>query len=168
MRRIWLWILAAVLTVGLCGCAGGAEKPQDDQPQWEPSIPQVRDLTALLSAAEVSEAVGTPVGNGVLQSDGSALCFATEDYSVQVTLLLEEPVVGAAAYMDALCTQFADGELTDAPNLGDRAFWCAPSGELFVCSGKWVMSMNVVSDAMPDEARLLAARQMAALVVERL
>lgn len=168
MKRIGCFLLAVLMLFSLAACKD--TKPQPVPPaeeEWEPSVPEARDLTGLLTAAEVSAAVGQTVGEGVMQEHDTVLLFSSEDYATQVSLLVEEPTVKATEYLDILAGQYPEGMLVEAPNLGDKAFWCAESGELLVATGKLVVAVNVVSATSDAESCLIAARQLAALVLER-
>lgn len=169
MKRIGSVLLALLMLMSLAACKEEEPQPEEpQQPQWEASVPEVRDLSTLLTAAEVSAAVGQTVGEGVLQEHDTVLLFSSQDYLTQVSLLVDEPTIDAAEYLEALCAQYPEGALSEAPNLGDKAYWCAESGELLVASGADLVSVNVVSAALDAESRLIAARQLAALVLERI
>ena len=166
MRRFILTLaVCAVLLTALFGCA--PEKPQEET-GWQPSatVPQVKE--SLLTAQEVSEAVGTAVGEGVLQEGGTVLCFTSADYRTTVSLLTEQPQAGAKEYLQAIVAQYPEGALQQAPNLGEEAYWSAETGELLVRNGVFVVSVNVTAQDLDAEAALIAARQLAALVLERL
>ena len=168
MKRIVCLLLSCLLLFGLAACSDTPEQPVPPaEEEWEPSVPEMRDLRTLLTAAEVSTAVGHTVGEGVLQEHDTVLLFSTEDYATQVSLLVEEPTVPALDYLDVLSFQYPMGALVEAPNLGDKAFWCAESGELLVATGNCLVAVNVISTAMDGETRLLAARQLVALVIDR-
>lgn len=168
MKRIGCFLLAWLMLFSLAACQDTPPQPVPPAgEEWEPSVPEVRDLTSLLTAAEVSAAVGQTVGEGVMQEHDTVLLFSTEDYTTQVSLLVEEPTVKATEYLDMLAEQYPEGSLAEAPNLGDRAFWCAESGELLVATGKLVVAVNVMSATADAESRLIAARQLATLVLER-
>jgi hypothetical protein len=157
-----------LLLLGLTGCSDTPDQPTPPaKEEWKPSVPEVRDLRSLLTAAEVTAAVGQTVGEGVLQEHDTVLLFSTEDYATQVSLLVEDPTVPALEYLDILSFQYPMGALVEAPNLGDKAFWCAESGELLVATGNCLVAVNVNSMAMDGESRLLAARQLASLVIGR-
>ena len=164
-----LFCLLAALVMGFClfGC-DRTPAPAPDDPIWEPSAPEKTDLTQLLTAEEVSEAVGTTVGAGTLQDGGTVLSFSSEDYAVQVVLLVEEPVGDAETYFEAVTGNYEEGALSPAPNLGKTAYWCGTTGELLVCGEGQVFSLNIMSEEMGEETRLIAARQLAVLVLGRL
>lgn len=170
MKRGLCVMLAALVAWGACGCGGtgeGGETTPTTVP-WEAEAPQMTDISDLVTSDEVSNAVGTTVGEGVLHENGSILAFSSEDYTTQVSLLVEKPEEEIAAYFAAQIAGYAGGTLTDAPNLGDEAYWCAQTNELLLRSGDYALSVYVVRPDMSAENALIAARQLAALAVERL
>lgn len=171
MKRGLCLILAAALAVSLCGC-GETETPTPETTPttvpWEATAPEVTDISGLLTAKEVSDAVNTTMGDGVLYENGTILTFYSPDYQTQVSVLVEKPEQDAAAYFAALLTRYAPEDLVMAPNLADEAYWCAETRELLVQSGNFVLSVNVVRPEFSAENALIAARQLAALAAERL
>lgn len=165
-----LCALLAGLMLLCCGC--GKETPQGETTPttspWEATAPEVTDISGLLTAEEVSDALGTTVGDGTLYENGTLLSFATADYTAQVSLLVEKPEEDVAEYFAALLENFPPEELVIAPNLGDEAYWCATSGELMVRSGAYVLSVIIAREGFSAENALIAARQLAALAAERL
>lgn len=153
----------------LIGCGGTPDTPDVPKEEWEASHPEMLDLTTLLNAAEVGEALGITVGEGLLHEHDTELVFTTADYGTVVRLIVEEPTVSACEHLDAVIAQnFSPEALTEAPNLGEKAYWCAESGELMVANGGYVVSVNVTSTSIPAEPRLIAARSLASKVLERL
>lgn len=169
MRRWILPLLAVLIVALLAGCSGAPAEEGTDPTGWKPEPNRPRDLTSLISAQEVSEAVGTAVETGVMQEGGEILSFSSADYSVQVSLLLEEePAGGAEAYLNAVAAGYGEGALIPALNLGEEAYWCERTGELLARDGGRVLSVNLAAENMDGERRLLAARQIALLALERL
>ena len=165
----WTVLLVLLCIVALAGCSRTPAKVDTLPTEWKPEPPAPRDLTALLTAAEVSEAVGVPMEDGAMEEGGEILAFHSADYGVQVSLLLEEePVGGPEAYLDAVLAGYGEGSLISAPNLGTAAYWCADTGELLVRDETHVLSVNLMAADMSGERMLLAARQLAAKVLERL
>lgn len=164
-------VLAVLLAMGLCACDGGNDTVDDTTPTttgWEATAPEVADISQLVTAAEVTDAVGVSVKDGVLYEGGTLLSFASEDYQTQVSLLVEEHGEDVATFFSAHMAEYGEGMLTAAPNLGDEAYWCAETGELLVRSGNYMLAVGVIRPGMDSESALIAARQLAALAVERL
>lgn len=166
-------VLCGLLTVLLlfcCGC-GGDEPDSDPTPTtvpWVATAPETLDISSLLTASEVSEALNATVGEGVLYEHDTLLSFTSADYKAQLSLLVEQPETAAADYFAALLDGISPEELVMAPNLGDEAYWCASTGELLVHSGEYVLSVIVTREGFSAENALIAARQLAALAIERL
>ncbi|MBE6767703.1 MAG: hypothetical protein E7549_02185 [Ruminococcaceae bacterium] len=169
MKR-WIVVLLCVCLLCCVGCQKPAEKPAEDEtPIWEPEVPEVMDLTVLLTKEDVAEAIPTVTfGEGMLQEHDTVWLFSTEDYTTQVALMVEEPTVTAAEYIILLTGQYPMGSLIEAPQLGESAYWCGESGELLVAQGKYVISLSVQCTTLDAESRLIIARSLALKVLERL
>lgn len=171
MKRTVLAILLAALTLTalLCGCNPETEPDApttDTTADWTPSAPQELNLAALLTADDAEKAFHTEFKDSPAKESGE-ITYVSADMQVQVTLLYEELTVSGEEYLQALSAQYAEGALTEAPNLGDRALWCAETGELMAVQDNMAISLNVLADR-DAETLLLAARQLASTVLERL
>ncbi len=169
MKR-WLAILLAVCLLFCVGCQKPVEKPDESEPPiWEPEVPEVMDLTVLLTKEDVAEAIPTVTfGDGMLQEHDTVWLFSTADYTTQVSLMVEEPTVTSAEYIILLTGQYPAGSLIEAPQLGESAYWCGESGELLVDQGKYVFALLVQCTTLDSESRLIIARSLALKVLERL
>ncbi len=170
MKR-WLAVLTAVcLLFCLAGCQKPVEKPTEEEtPIWEPEVPEVMDLTVLLTKEDVAEAIPTVTfGDGMLQEHDTVWLFSTEDYATQIALMVEEPTISSAEYIILITGQYPVGSLIEAPQLGESAYWCGESGELLVAQGKYVLSLSVQCATLDAESRLIIARSLVLKVLERL
>lgn len=168
--RLGAGILAACALAGASGC-GGTETPPKTSPSatvWEATPPTTTDISSLLTADEVSQAVGVTMEAGTLYDAGGTLAFHSTDYQTQVSLLVEKPEGDIAAYFASVTENYAPEDLVMAPNLGDEAYWCASTGELLVKSGAYLVSVNITRPEFSADGVLIAARQLAALAIERL
>lgn len=165
-------LAAAVLTCGLFGCGEAADETPDTTPTttvpWVAEAPEVPDISKLLTAAEVSDALGVTVGDGTLQEEGTLLSFHSADYQSTVSVIAERVEGGAGERFAAILKNYAPEDLVMAPNLGNEAYWCAATGELLVHSGTYMLSVNLTRPGFSDDNALIAARHLAALAVERL
>lgn len=177
MKRIYIQRAAATLTAvllafGLFGCGEAAKDTPETTPTttvpWVAEAPTVPDISKLLTAAEVSEALGVTVDEGTLQEEGTMLAFHSTDYQSTVTVLVEKVDGGAGERFAAVLNNYAPEDLVMAPNLGDEAYWCAETGELLVHSGTYMLSVCLTRPGFSDDNALIAARHLAALAVERL
>lgn len=168
MKR-WITLLLAIcLLFSLAGCTQ-PEEPKNDDPIWEPEVPEAIDLASLLTHADVSAAIPTVTfGEGMLQEHDTVWLFSTEDYTTQISLMAEIPTVSTAEYLTLLCEQYPAGSLMEAHQLGKGAYWCGESGELLVDQGEYVISLGVRCTTLDSESRLIIARGLAVKVLERL
>ena len=170
MKR-WMALLCAVCLLFCVGCQKQTTEtpPVDEKPIWEPEVPEVIDLTVLLTKDDVAEAVPTVTfSDGMLQEHDTVWLFSTADYTTQIALMAEEPTIAAVDYLSALCEQYPAGSLIEAPQLGESAYWCGDSGELLVAQGKYVVSLSVQCTTLDAESRLIIARGLVLKVLERL
>ncbi len=172
MRRTAVALAAALLACGLFGCGETAKELPDTTPTttvpWVAEAPDVPDVSKLLTAAEVSEALGVTVEDGVLQEADTMLAFHSADYQTTVTVRVEQMDGGAGEQFAAILNNYAPENLVMAPNLGNEAYWCGETGELLVHSGNYVLSVCLTRPGFSNDNTLIAARHLAALAVERL
>lgn len=168
------WIYGACLITGilLLGGCGQNENPTSSgvstDPVWEASEPETLDIQQLLSAEEVSAAMETTMGEPLLLDNGSCLEFRSEDPAAVVDILIEEMLNNDPKIYEATIAQYPEDALVETPNLGESAYWCAETGELLLYNDGFMVSVNVRKEGEEAERLLNAARQMAALVIERL
>lgn len=167
------WI-ALLLSVCMLLCFTGCQKPEeipdsDKGSAWEPEPPVPMDLASLLTKEDVSAVIPTVSFNdGVLQEHDTVWLFSSADYTTQVWLMVEEPTVSVADYLGTIPARYPEGSLSEAPNLGAGAYWCAQSGELWVAADKHVICVGIYCTTLDAESCLIHARALALKVLERL
>lgn len=163
--RKWMVRLLAALTALLCiaaaGCAGEPASSAASEP--EATVPPLLnvDIGRLLTAEEVSDALGTPVKEAQVLDDGTRAAFYAADNTGKVDVVMDQ--CGRDVF--DLRLGLYEG-LVDAPNLGDIAKWHADTGELLVYSHGYMFSVAVESADKSADDQLLAARQLAVRIVE--
>lgn len=169
MKR-WMALLCAVCLLFCVGCQRTEEPPEVEEPAiWEPEVPKPMDLTVLLTREDVAAAIPTVTfSEGKLQEHDTVWLFSNEDYTTQVSLMVEKPTITAEEYLLVLTGQYPAGALIEAPQLGKGAYWCGESGELLVAAEKYVFSLAVQCTTLDSESRLIIARSLALKVLERL
>ncbi len=160
MKKIGTLFLAGVLFL-MCffGC-GEAPDTDDDLP------PDVSvDIISLLTADDIWQASGIRVG-GPQDSAEGAVAYFSEDSLAAVYIAAQK--TSEAEYVAMKENLSLAGTLVDAPNLGDAAVWCEEQCSLLVyTAGKTVDVHVAYATARPNDS-LLAARQIAALLIEKM
>ncbi len=165
--KLCILLLACLMTVGFSACGSGtssAPTTATTTTVWAASNPTPRDLRALLTEEEAESAMDTAFDQAELLENGSTMLLQSADFRDRVELLLDEQ---PQSRFDEVIALYEEGTLTETPNLGDIAYWNV-GGELLVYAKGYMLEVNVKSGHLSDAALLTAARQMAALIIERL
>ncbi len=158
MKKSIALILSVYLLLLFTACS-------EKQPAEEETITPPLQLSTLLTADEVTEATGIAVTQPQQFTDGSAGYFSDDQTEVAYVAAKEATV----AEFDDMVTAFSSaGELTDAPNLGEKAVWCEGLVDLLVYANGWALDIRVEYATDRPNDSLLAARQLAALLIEKI
>ncbi len=154
-----LFLAVALLAVCVVGC-GEAPNTDDDLP---PDLSV--DIIPLLTAEDVWQASGIRVGEPQDSAEG-AVAYFSEDNLAAVYVAAQKT---AKEEFDAMKENLsAAGTLVDAPNLGETAVWCEEQMSLLVFTdGKTIDVRVEYATSRPNDS-LLAARQIAALLIEKM
>ena len=159
-------LTACLLFLSGCGVVGngGGDTSLTVSPTAPPLL--TVDIGEMLTADQVGDALGSEVGQAEVYESSTIARYTAVDGGF-VELLIE----------DASRTDFDDmlDELeippVDTPNLGDVSKWVSDTdgiGYLF-CYGKNRMIQLTVSDSsLSDGQRLTCARQLAAIILEKM
>lgn len=149
-------ILLAVCTVG----CGQTPNTDDDLPE-DMSV----DIIPLLSAEDVWNASGIKVGEPMDSEEGTVAYFSEDSLSGVYVAAQKTDKQAFDAMKESLATM---GTLIDAPNLGDEAVWCEERLSLLAYVNGITIDVHVTyANARPNDS-LLAARQIAALLIEKM
>ena len=120
------------------------------------------DVTKVLTAQQVSDALGVAVTASDALEYGTQLRFSNQDGSIFVDLTMAE---GTLADLQQLCS--GDGFIA-APNLPREAYWYEQGRELLVWyDGYWLSISVTVPDTAADEL-LVCARALARTAIENI
>ena len=118
------------LSLLLSGCGGPSEgEVSSSAPTTAETAPSMLsvDVTALLSAQEVGEALGVEVGEPESYESGTVAHYASADRQTTAEISLKE---GERALYDTTAALYEDA--VDSPNLGEAAVWSAQARLLLV------------------------------------
>ena len=159
---------AALLTLaaaGLTGCGKPEEGASSTASTTVATAPPMLDVdvTSLLSVQEVSDALGTTVGQPQSYESGTIAHYASADAQTVAEISLKECERGVydetvALYEDAV----------ESPNLGDAAVWSAQAKQLLAYGNGYMIGITADIAGKSGEECLTSARQMAVLLLERL
>ncbi len=182
MRRWWLLtfgiaVLATALSVATA-CGGEDEDEGDDgepvametdSPEGEtPGRGEVSgvDPCELLSADEVEDVLGGPVGEPTLDDSAYPLVscsFATEDAAYSVDVMLYS---GEREEVEALF-EYNREEFEEVEGVGEAAYWAAePFSQIEVLQGNYEVAISVYAPG--EESHLEAAKDLAKKALDRL
>ena len=159
MKRFGIWLLViTLLAVCLCGC--GSTNTDDDLPT-NMSI----DVRPFLTKEDVWKASGVKVGEPQDSEEGAIAYFSEDTLSAVYVAARKTTKEDFDAMKDNLALV---GTVVGAPNLGDVAYWCEEQGSLLVyVDGKTVDVQVAYATPRPNDS-LLAARQIVALIIEKM
>lgn len=165
MNRLSAFALAAVVfaAVIFSGCGGREDASSDDAGTANTAPPLLNiEIDRLVTAQQVEDALGFSVENTVVAEQDTAVRYSSGDMLSFVEIGMMECTreifdETAALYEDAV----------DTPNLGQAAKWSAEQNQLMVYNGRYMISLTVSADKSDDQL-LVSARQIAALILEKL
>ena len=159
MKRIFPVLLALLWTVGMAGCG---EQPEETAVQ----PPPVYVPSAYLTTEQVEEAVGFAVREPEILTNGEVGYFSEDDSAVAYVTMQQLPL----AEFDAMIANAtaAGSVLEEAPHLGEKAFWCEEQLDLLAYAYGFALDVRVEYRADRPNDSLLAARHLAALIMEKL
>lgn len=179
MRKISRKGTACALIAGICllflagGCqgAGTSSASSDEYEGLVYSVPPALDvqIASLLTAEQVSQTIGVTVGEPALYEDGTWAQYTTDDRLTSVDVHMSKVSREVYDMQTAEIKETYPGRCVDAPNLGETAFFNTETQELLTYGKGYMIGVVVSLDkAGTDNAQLLAARSLAALLLEKL
>ncbi len=168
-RMSTMLLTAGVLllsAVSLPGCGNKAESssapPTPTTTATMPTLLNV-EITGLLTTGQVGAALGAEVGDPQEYESGTVAHYSSADSQTTAEISLKE--CGRDIY-DATVPLYEDA--VETPNLGEAAVWSAEMKQLLVYGKGYMLSVTADIAEKDTDACLSAARQMAALILEKL
>lgn len=121
------------------------------------------EITGLLTTGQVGAALGAEVGDPQEYESGTVAHYSSADSQTTAEISLKE--CGRDIY-DATVPLYEDA--VETPNLGEAAVWSAGMKQLLVYGKGYMLSVTADIAEKDTDACLSAARQMAALILEKL
>ena len=150
-------LLAALSAVAGCGGThtGGTvtRAPAASASQWDPS--RMPDPCRLISQAEVSATIGTPVSEGSRLQTWPPLCRFVIDAATETFVYLSDDSRPAAAD-DFDRTEHTTNVTQPVTGLGDKAYWLPQLGALHVLSVGTHVVVMFRGGKVPSDARTAA------------
>ncbi len=160
MKR-WGILLLTVVLLAVCIVGCGKTPNTDDDLPPDVSV----DILPLLTPEDVWNASGIKVGEPQDSEEGAVAYFSEDTFS---TVYVAAQETTRAAFDTMKENLVLAGTVVDAPNLGDVAFWCEAQCSLIVyANGKTIDVQVTYATDRPNDS-LLAARQIAALLIEKM
>jgi hypothetical protein len=152
-NRAFLLLITAAAAVA-CGCATETGNP----PVAETASPAATadlEACALVTRDQVTEALGSPVGQG--EERGLVGCGWRTESGTEVVLQVYAGSMLASSTCDGQ-KFLVSGQQEEVAGLGDSAVW-GSSGDLVVCSSTAVLKVDVENTPnSPDEDRDVAVK----------
>lgn len=122
------------------------------------------ELDKLLTAAEVTEIIGSAVGEPQLFEDGIWVRFSSEDYTVNVDINMQQ--ASQDLFDTTISMNYPDA--ADDPETGENCKWSAENGELLQLAKGYMIGVRVEIPKAKEDALHIACRRLMALVTSRL
>ncbi|MDD2361376.1 MAG: hypothetical protein PHH84_00220 [Oscillospiraceae bacterium] len=135
---------------------------QTTTPATMPTLLDVK-IDDLVTSEQVSNALGVKVGEAIVTDQDTAVRYYSEDGGSYCDIGM---LKCSREIYDSTVSEYTDA--VDTLNLGQVAKWSSNSKQLLVYNGSYMISVSAVSEGKSDENLLISARQIAALVLEKM
>lgn len=161
MKRILAGILAALLTIGMAGCAGGKTPSSAAEPSSTEelsSVPPILgvELEKMLTAQEVSEILEQEVSGPEVYEGGIWIRFTSEDFQFTVDINMDK---ASQEYFDQACSNYLD--LKDDEESGENAKWSTSAQELLKLTKGYMIGIRMQE---PDAKKITMLKHARALM----
>lgn len=160
--RLLLGVLLLSLSLLLAGC----QSPSSSETvSWEPTVePFEVDVTSLITKEQVSDIMGTAMGEGMVLDEGQSMVFLSEDSLVRADIVLSKET---RENFDAILS-VGYSDLMEAPNIGEIAFWSPGNADLLLYQQGYFLTVHTAHPHFNNDRLLTAARAIATIVLEKL
>jgi hypothetical protein len=158
------WFIACALGASL-GLAACGDRRSQETPAGDSASASEIDACELVTSVEAAEALGVPEVNEEPDRSASAAvrqasCLYSAERGQGLAVL---HVMARQGYSQAEATTgfegmkeaYAEMELVDVPDVGDRAFWIEDLRQLWVLTGQ--LQLGISGDISGEQARELAS-----------
>lgn len=158
-------VLLAVMLFVLCGCDVELPEVSEAKPTRTALVLVDVDVNSLLTKADMEEALGVTLREPQISNEGRTLFAIAEEGGISLSVSIEKQSI--EKFRQAL-PQVADEDLQAAPNLADEAWWLSSGRTLFLYSRGYTASVTISDREADEESVLLACRQLATKLCNRL
>lgn len=158
--------VALFSSLWLSGCMKKSESSvSSSEVEVEPTVPPLLnvDISTILTKDQVSSALGVTVGEPQIYDSGTSVNYSTDDAKSSAEISMME--CDKNKY-DETVNKYSDA--ADSPNLGESAKWSPQNKQLLTYKSGYMISVTVDVEGKSGDSLLLSARQLAALVLEKL
>lgn len=156
-KTLTLFVAVCMMVVCFVGC--GTPNTDDDMP-----VDMSVDIIPLLSSEEVRQASGIAVGEPIDSAEGAVAYFSEDNLSAVYVGVLKS----TKEEFETMRENLSAFGLETAPNLGEEAVWCVDQLCLLVYANGMTIDVCVSYGTERANDSLLAARQIVALLIEKL
>lgn len=165
MKRYGVAVIALCLLLLTAGCQRGKDSSEPSGTATTGTVPSLLDvdLSTLLTSEQVGTALGVAVGQPELLEEGTHVRYSSEDLATYAEIGM---MSGTREIYDATVAYYSDA--ADSANLGEVAKWSAQTSQLLVFGKGYLISVTAAKPDQSADGLLVAARQIAALILEKL
>lgn len=120
-------------------------------------------IDSLLTSQQVGDALGVSIENTVVTDEGTSVRYLSEDMLSYCEISMMDC---DREIFDSTISFYEDA--VDTPNLGQAAIWSNDAKQLVVYNGEYMISITVAVNVDNNDELLICARQIAALILEKL
>ena len=166
MKRLLAAAAAFFCMITLASCNSGEDASSSPESSYDipvisaPPVLEV-ELDKLLTAAQVSESVGTQMGEPQIFEDGTWVRYSSEDYKTTVDINMQDAT--QELFDTYIEMNYPDAE--DDPEMGETSKWSAGSQELVTLAKGYMIGIRVsIPDAKETRLQQSARELMNALI----
>ncbi len=164
-RKTVILIIALIIFTGLCGCGDKEEVSSATTQTTYATAPPLLDfdISDLVTVEQVENALGVSVGEAKLADENTTVRYSSDDPLSYIEISIIE---SSRENFDETVALYEDAE--DTLNLGQVAKWSNEYNQLLVYNGKHMISVTAAAAGKSKDALLIAARQIAVFVIEKI
>ena len=171
---LWMAICCLLTMILVSGCNGLKlrDVPEDSEPKPTRTMAILLksvDISTLLTKEDLEGTFGETFRDPQVSNEGRTLIAFSDDGSKSISVSIEENrTMDQFRGMIAKVEEQASEQLEALPNLADEAWWMSSDNTAFLFCRGYTLSINISASDWYDEDVMMAARQLAATMCNRL